>query len=247
MANWQTELLIFCLSRSKDCRIDHTQPTSQNGRGEARIRAMMSLPFASDDPDGTFLDGQLLVAMPRMVDRRFRRSVIYLCAHSGEGAMGIIINQQVENFDFGDLIERLGLGEASDKSVQISELPEKLASMPIHKGGPVETGRGFVLHSSDYFIADSTLPIRDGISLTATLEILKAIAAGKGPKRALLALGYAGWSPGQLESEIQANGWLNCPADPNLIFDEDTEFKYDRAMAKIGVDPSHLVADSGHA
>lgn len=161
--------------------------------------------------------------------------------------MGLIINQRADNLDFGDLIDRLGLCETSEGGVQLTELPEELASMPIHKGGPVETGRGFVLHSSDYVIADSTLPIRDGICLTATLEILKAIAAGKGPKRTLLALGYAGWSPGQLESEIQANGWLNCPADFDLIFDANTEAKYDQAMAKIGIDPSHLVADSGHA
>lgn len=208
---------------------------------------MMSLPFAFDDPGGTFLDGQLLVAMPRMIDRRFRRSVIYLCAHSEEGAMGLIINHRVDNLDFGDLIDRLGLSEASDEAPRMAELPDELAGMPIHKGGPVETGRGFVLHSSDYFIEDSTLPIRDGVCLTATLDILKAIAAGKGPQRTLLALGYAGWSPGQLESEIQANGWLNCPADIDLIFDDDNEAKYDRALAKLGIDPSHLVADAGHA
>lgn len=161
--------------------------------------------------------------------------------------MGLIINQRVDDLDFGDLIERLGLNETSEDAVRLMELPEKLVGMPIHKGGPVETGRGFVLHSSDYFIADATLPIRDGVCLTATLDILKAIAAGKGPQRTLLALGYAGWSPGQLESEIQANGWLNCPADFNLIFDDDNEAKYDHALAKIGIDPSHLVADAGHA
>lgn len=185
--------------------------------------------------------------MPRMLDRRFRRSVIYLCAHSDEGAMGLVINQRVDNLDFGDLIDRIGLDEETDGAAQLAELPDKLACMPIHKGGPVETGRGFVLHSSDYFIADSTLPIRDGVCLTATLDILKAIAAGEGPQRTLLALGYAGWSPGQLESEIQANGWLICPADVDIIFDDDNEAKYDRALAKIGIDPSHLVADAGHA
>jgi putative transcriptional regulator len=119
--------------------------------------------------------------------------------------------------------------------------------MSIHVGGPVETGRGFVLHSSDYFANDSTLPIEDGVCLTATIDILKAIAAGHGPNRSILALGYAGWSPGQLESEIQANGWLNCPADPDLIFDPDLDAKYTRALAKIGIDPSHLVNDAGHA
>jgi putative transcriptional regulator len=114
-------------------------------------------------------------------------------------------------------------------------------------GGPVETGRGFVLHSADYFAVDSTLAIEPGVCLTATIDILKAIAQGTGPDRAILALGYSGWSPGQLESEIQANGWLNCPADPDLIFDDDLDAKYARAMAKIGIDLSHLVSDAGHA
>ena len=199
-----------------------------------------------EDDGATFLDGQLLIAMPRMTDRRFRRSVIYLCAHSHEGAMGLIVNQQVDDIDFGALLERLGMPE-DDSKLTVDNLNEDIAAMPVHRGGPVETGRGFVLHSSDYFVDDSTLPIRDGLCLTATLEILRAIAAGKGPDRMLLALGYAGWSPGQLESEIQANGWLHCPADPDIIFEEDNEAKYDRALAKIGIDPSHLVADAGHA
>lgn len=207
---------------------------------------MNTLPFASEDSGGTFLDGQLLIAMPRMMDRRFRRSVIYLCAHSDEGAMGLIVNQHADNLDFGDLLERLGLGEA-DGHDSVLDLADNVATMPIHRGGPVETGRGFVLHSADYFVEDVTLPIRDGVCLTATLDILRAIAAGKGPERTLLALGYAGWSPGQLESEIQANGWLHCPADLDIIFDADLDAKYDRALAKIGIDPSHLVADAGHA
>ncbi len=161
--------------------------------------------------------------------------------------MGLIINQRADNLDFGDLIDRIGLNDSHDGNGEQSELSDEVASMPVHKGGPVETGRGFVLHSSDYFVPDSTMPIRNDVCLTATLEILKAIAAGKGPRRSLLALGYAGWSPGQLESEIQANGWLNCPADADLIFDDDNESKYERALAKIGVDPSHLVSDAGHA
>jgi putative transcriptional regulator len=187
-----------------------------------------------------YLDGQLLVAMPVMSDPRFARSVIYMCAHSEEGAMGLIINQRASHISFPDLLERLGIVSAEDDSA-IS------GNMSIHVGGPVETGRGFVLHSSDYFADDSTLPIEDGVCLTATIDILRAIAAGHGPNRALLALGYAGWSPGQLESEIHANGWLNCPADPDLIFGPNLETKYSRAMAKIGIDPSHLVSDAGHA
>lgn len=220
---------------------------SQTGHPEVSVKVMITPPFASDAQGGTFLDGQLLIAMPRMTDRRFRRSVIYMCAHSDEGAMGLIINQRVEHIDFGDLIERLGLNEDADDETQLTDISAELAGMPIRKGGPVETGRGFVLHSSDYFIADSTLPIHNGVCLTATLDILRAIASGTGPQRALLALGYAGWSPGQLESEIQANGWLNCPADHDIIFDENDDAKYERALARIGIDPSHLVADAGHA
>ncbi|MFA5898671.1 MAG: YqgE/AlgH family protein [Hyphomicrobium sp.] len=189
-----------------------------------------------------YLDGQLLVAMPIMSDPRFARSVIYMCAHSEDGAMGLIINQRASHISFPDLLERLDILSGDD-----DEEMATVGDISIQVGGPVETGRGFVLHSADYFAEDSTLPIEDGICLTATIDILKAIAAGHGPNRALLALGYAGWSPGQLESEIQANGWLNCPADPDLIFGSDLDSKYTRALAKIGIDPSHLVSDAGHA
>ena len=191
-----------------------------------------------------YLDGQLLIAMPVMSDPRFARSVIYVCAHSEDGAMGLVINQRAQHISFPDLLQRLGIVTSEPPE---EELSDDVRSMSIHVGGPVETGRGFVLHSSDYFANDSTLPIEDGVCLTATIDILKAIAAGHGPNRSILALGYAGWSPGQLESEIQANGWLNCPADPDLIFDPDLDEKYVRALAKIGIDPSHLVNDLGHA
>ncbi|MGQ0672181.1 MAG: YqgE/AlgH family protein [Hyphomicrobium sp.] len=193
--------------------------------------------------DTGYLDGQLLIAMPIMTDRRFARSVIYMCAHSEEGAMGLIINYRAPHINFPDLLERLGIvtGGADDG------IPADLLDRHVHVGGPVETGRGFVLHSADYHASDSTLAIDDGISLTATIDILKAIAAGRGPHQSLLALGYAGWSPGQLENEIQANGWLHCPADSELLFDPDLDNKYVRAMAKIGIDPSHLVSDAGHA
>jgi putative transcriptional regulator len=190
-----------------------------------------------------YLDGQLLIAMPVMSDPRFARSVIYLCAHSEDGAMGLVINQRASHISFPDLLERLGIVPPAPEG----QLANGIRDMSIHVGGPVETGRGFVLHSSDYFANDSTLPIEDGVCLTATIDILKAIAAGRGPNRAILALGYAGWSPGQLESEIHANGWLNCPADLDLIFDPDIDAKYLRALAKIGIDPSHLVSDAGHA
>jgi putative transcriptional regulator len=188
-----------------------------------------------------YLDGQLLVAMPIMTDKRFARSVIYMCAHSAEGAMGLIINQRAPHISFPQLLAQLSIpGAETDDSADLLDID-------VHVGGPVETGRGFVLHSADYYVAESTLPIDDGISLTATIDILKAIAGGKGPDRAILALGYSGWRPGQLETEIQANGWLHCPADPDLLFDRDLDQKYERAMSKIGIDPSHLVSDAGHA
>jgi putative transcriptional regulator len=191
-----------------------------------------------------YLEGQLLIAMPIMTDKRFARSVIYMCAHSPEGAMGLIINQRASHISFRELLKQLGIGPGKGEGI---ELDLDLADMAVHVGGPVETGRGFVLHSSDYHAADSTLSIDDDVSLTATIDILRAIAGGKGPDKAILALGYAGWRAGQLESEIQANGWLHCPADPELLFDRDLELKYTRAMSKIGIDPSHLVSDAGHA
>lgn len=193
-------------------------------------------------PAEGYLDGQLLIAMPLMSDRRFARSVIYMCAHSEEGAMGLIINQRAPNMAFPDLLTRLGIKVGGDDGIA-----NEILSRSVHLGGPVETGRGFVLHTPDYFVADTTLEIEGGFCLTATLDILKAIAGGEGPDRSLLALGYAGWSAGQLESEIHANGWLNCPADPDLVFDPDLDSKYPRAMAKIGIDPCHLVSSAGHA
>lgn len=189
-----------------------------------------------------YLDGQLLIAMPSMTDPRFHRAVIYMCAHSAEGAMGIIINQRAPHITLPKLLQQLDvLGDDPVPSL-IS-----FRSRTVHLGGPVETSRGFVLHSSDYFSSESTLPIDNGVCLTATIDILKAIATGKGPDQAILALGYAGWAPGQLEHEIQVNGWLSCPADSDLVFDPNLESKYDRALAKLGINPSHLVCTGGHA
>src|SRR6187401_1560088 len=161
-----------------------------------------------------YLDGQMLIAMPTMGDDRFARSVIYVCAHSTEGAMGIIVNHPAANIKFPDLLVQLEVIPAAERI----QLPNRAEDVKVLKGGPVETGRGFVLHSADFFIENSTLPIDNGICLTATLDILKAIAQGQGPRSAILALGYAGWAPGQLEQEIQQNGWLHCAADPELIF-----------------------------
>jgi len=190
-----------------------------------------------------YLDGQILVAMPTIRDDRFSRTVIYLCAHSSEGAMGIVINQPAPHIDFGDLLVQLEVIPDN----KLIELPLRAGEVKVLKGGPVETGRGFVLHSADFFIENSTLPIDNGICLTAKLDILKAIARGQGPESAVLALGYAGWAPGQLESEIHANGWLNCDADPELVFSTRAELKYESALRKIGIDPAKLSSDAGHA
>ncbi|MDX2290100.1 MAG: YqgE/AlgH family protein [Hyphomicrobiaceae bacterium] len=199
------------------------------------------------EPSASSLEGQLLIAMPTMTDQRFVRSVIYMCAHSDDGAMGLIINQRAPNLSFVDLLDRLDILPSAKARIKGTATARNLGDRPVHVGGPVETGRGFVLHSPDYQAKDATLAINKGVCLTATVEILKAIASGRGPDRSILALGYAGWSPGQLESELQANGWLNCMADPELVFAADLQTKYDRALAKLGINPSHLVAAAGHA
>ena len=156
--------------------------------------------------------------------------------------MGLIVNQRAPHISFPELLKQLSIASGKGDDIRVDQV-----DVDVHVGGPVETGRGFVLHSSDYHAAESTLSIDDGVSLTATIDILKAIAGGKGPDRAILALGYAGWRAGQLESEIQANGWLHCPADLDLLFDRNLEQKYDRAMSRIGIDLSHLSSDAGHA
>src|SRR5882724_2240586 len=197
-----------------------------------------------DEPSARgYLDGQLLIAMPVMGDPRFERSVIYLCAHSPEGAMGIIVNRPAGSIDFPELLVQLDIIQKADQI----RLPENAGNMKVMRGGPMDTGRGFVLHSSDFFIEDATLPIDDKICLTATVDILKAIAKGAGPKHAILALGYAGWAPGQLETEIQHNGWLHCAADPDLVFGSAIEEKYPRALRKIGIDLGMLSNEAGHA
>jgi len=189
-----------------------------------------------------YLDGQMLIASPSMSDDRFARTLVYICAHSSEGAMGIVVNQPASNIKFPDLLVQLNVVPDRD-AIQVATRNDDIMVL---KGGPVETGRGFVLHSADFFIENSTLPIDDGICLTATIDILKAIASGDGPSSAILALGYAGWAPGQLESEIQNNGWLHCSADSDLIFG-DPQYKYERAMRKLGIAPGMLSSEAGHA
>ncbi len=181
------------------------------------------------------LVGQLLVAMPGMQDPRFAKTVIYMCAHNAEGAMGLVVNRIIESITFPDLLKQLGI-----EPVNIGD------KINVHFGGPVETGRGFVLHSPDYR-QDGTLIVAGTVALTATIDILRAIAAGGGPKRHLLALGYSGWGPGQLDGEIRANGWLTVPADDDLVFGPDQEVKWNQAMAKIGIDPRMLSVSAGSA
>lgn len=190
-----------------------------------------------------FLDGQLLIAMPGMSDERFSRSVIYMCAHSAEGAMGIMLNCPSNVRNFPELLEQL---RVIDSAERISLAPAA-RDVQVLSGGPVQTDRGFVLHTGDFFIDNSTLKINDAVSLTATIDILRAIATGHGPDQALLALGCAGWDAGQLENEIQLNGWLHCPADPAILFDHDLNTKYVRALRSIGVDLSKLSLNAGHA
>lgn len=190
--------------------------------------------FDEDDDPG-YLTGQLLVAMPNMQDARFERSVIYLCVHNADGAMGLVINQIADELSFPELLEQLGI-ESSGTGIGI----------PIHVGGPVESGRGFVLHTSDY-AQGSTIQVNESVSLTATVDILKDIAEGHGPRRALLALGYAGWGAGQLDGEIQQNSWLNVNADESLLFGDQPDTKWEQSLAKLGIDLSLLSGEAGHA
>src|SRR4051812_47302393 len=188
-----------------------------------------------------FLDDHFLIAMPGMKDDRFARTVIYICAHSEEGAMGLIINRP-QPLRFPDLLVQLGIMDEQEAS----RLPAPTRDFVIRNGGPVDRSRGFVLHSDD-FTVESSMPVSEEICLTATVDILRAISAGRGPRRALMALGYSGWGAGQLENEIASNGWLTCPADTDLLFDADIDRKYDRILSSLGVDLAHLSHVAGHA
>ncbi len=182
-----------------------------------------------------YLEGQLLIAMPSMTDPRFERTVIYMCAHSAAGAMGLVINKAAETITFPDLLVQLGI-----------EPVDTTRNITVHFGGPVDSGRGFVLHSADY-VREGTLLVSDDVALTATLDVLRSMADGTGPQQSMLALGYAGWAPGQLDAEIQANGWLHTEADTDLVFDATLEDKWERAFETLGIDPSLLSMDAGHA
>jgi putative transcriptional regulator len=184
-----------------------------------------------------YLTGQLLIAMPAMRDPRFTRTVIYMCVHNDQGAMGLVINRLVGSIKFADLLEELAL---KSPPVAASRYPT------VHFGGPVETGRGFVLHSDDY-MSDDSMPLEGGLALTATVDILRDIALGNGPDKAMLALGYAGWGPGQLDGELQENSWLSVESDPELLFGTTLDDKWEKALAKLGISASLLSSDAGHA
>ncbi|WP_118133874.1 YqgE/AlgH family protein [Oceanicella sp. SM1341] len=183
-----------------------------------------------------FLNGKVLIAMPGIGDPRFERSVIFICSHSDEGALGLIVNRPAPGIGFGDLLGQLDIEEGSGAR-----------QLRIMLGGPVERSRGFVLHSDDYVLAEATLPVADGIGMTASIDILRALASGEGPEHAMLALGYSGWGPGQLEEEIRANGWITGEVDDGLIFGEDDAGKWSAALLRLGVDASMLSRDGGMA
>jgi putative transcriptional regulator len=182
------------------------------------------------------LGGQVLISMPGMQDPRFDRSVILICAHSPEGAMGLIVNKPAEDLSFAGLLDHL-------------EIPRAPAGRDIrvHFGGPVERGRGFVLHSRDWVADRATMTVPGGWGMTATLDILQALALGAGPERALLALGYAGWGPGQLEQEIRRNDWLTADPPADLLFGADDGGKWAAALRLLGIDPLTLSATAGRA
>jgi putative transcriptional regulator len=184
----------------------------------------------------SFLEGKLLIAMPGMPDPRFEKSVIFMCAHSAQGAMGLIINKPIDGLSFRELVDKLGIGMTVARG-----------DMPILFGGPVQMGRGFVLHSADYTSEETTLTLTPEISLTATVDILRAISEGRGPEKAVFALGYAGWGEGQIEAEIVANGWIHCDADTAIVFDTGYESRWQSALAKLGANISGLSAEAGRA
>lgn len=189
--------------------------------------------------DASYLSGKLLLAMPAIGDARFHRSVIYICAHDENGAMGLVINYPAPELKFTNLLDQLGI--SSDIEIDVKTL-----DLPVLNGGPVETGRGFLLHSND-FKQEDTVAVDEDFSVTGTTDALRAVAKGDGPKKALFILGYAGWTPGQLEQELQQNTWLVVEPDRALVFEGKPEQKWERAMDKLGLDPSMLSGDGGRA
>ena len=189
------------------------------------------------------LKGQFLVAMPDMVDERFHDAVVFVIGHGEEGAMGLVVNHSLEDMRFGDILEELELG----KPDEIIRLPERIRDREVLRGGPVQRGRGFVLHSPDYFRDGNSYTVSEEICLTATLDVLKAVAFGNAPADSLFALGYCGWSPGQLEGEIRGNGWLTVPFDRELLFATPLDKRYDKALGSLGITRASLSSVAGRA
>jgi putative transcriptional regulator len=208
-------------SRNRDCAVPFAGLHS--GTGPGHIRRMD-------------LGGNLLIAMPGMGDPRFAQSVVLICAHSEEGSMGLIINKPAADLTFAGLLDQLNIPKAPDGR-----------DIRVHFGGPVERGRGFVLHSPDYQMGEATLKVPGGFGMTATLDVLQALAQGQGPQQALLALGYAGWGPGQLEAEIARNDWLTGEGAADLVFSADDGGKWAAALARQGISPLTLSATAGRA
>jgi putative transcriptional regulator len=190
------------------------------------------------------LRGQFLVAMPGMGDERFRETVIYVVGHGEEGAMGLVVNQPVDDMRFADILDELGIAGKSDENIR---LPSSVRDREVLRGGPVQKGRGFVLHSPDYFREENTYEVSDDICLTATLDILKSMAFKQQPADAVFALGYCGWAPGQLENELALNGWLTVPFSRNLLFGTALSERYDIALAQLGITRATLSGAAGHA
>ena len=199
------------------------------GRREAYNRGMNSL------------EGQFLVAMPDMEDERFAESVILIVGHGPEGAMGLVVNHELANLRFADILDELDLGDPD----AVIRLPDSIRDRAVMRGGPVEKGRGFVIHTGDYH-SGNTYRVGEDIGLTATLDVLKAMAFGPAPRAALFALGCCGWSPGQLETEIGANGWLTIPFNRDLLFEVPVEKRYDEALASLNITRATLSTEAGH-
>ena len=193
--------------------------------------------MSSIETQNGYFSGQLLIAMPQMTDPRFEHSVVFMCAHNSDGAMGLVVNKLVDSLNFTDLLRQMEL------EIEADDLDDRIQ---VHFGGPVESARGFVLHTPDY-CSEATMQVDNGFAMTATVDVLRSIATGGGPTQAIFALGYAGWAAGQLDSEIQSNGWLNVSADHDLVFGRGHDDKWRQAVAKVGVDPSFLSTDAGHA
>ena len=227
------------MARAKQTASGRGRQAASRGSGEPRggtaLPGQARPPAGAEEPTEGLLTGQLLIAMPTMNTPHFTQAVIYICAHTPDGAMGIVLNRPLASPSFGDLLEQL----------DVTPVPP-VRQIDLYRGGPVDAARGFVLHTADW-TGDGSLMVDPQVALTASLDVLKAIADGGGPQRGFLALGYAGWGPGQLDREMMDNAWLSAPASVDIVFDAQHETKWHRAMAILKVDPILLSGTAGHA